>query len=201
MREKTLMEVHAETVSEITDTLFGAPKFVPVGDLIKSKIEVLLIKEAQLKEAEDKVKNLKADIVRIEEHEIPDIMSEFQLQSFETTDGFKVKLSEQVYTHVHKEQLDAAYQALLNVDCPHIFKPTVKLVFDAQLTENDKTCMREDFPNAEIEFSYAYHHSTLSAAVRALLEEGKCLDSNIFKQSVRRSVKLTQPKTHLEANI
>lgn len=168
-----------------------------VHGVIRNKIKALEIKKGILKELEKKVETTKEEIKRLEEEELPNLLDEMQVKEFAFNDGTHIKMQETVYTYVNKENHFAAYYELLRLGCPYIIKPVIKVEIDEQNSIEDYNNVLNKLSDAVQDVctmdgnNFEYNQNTLSALARRLLEEqGVKLNPEIFKERIKRVVKI-----------
>ena len=120
-----------------------------------------------------------------------------EVKEFSFNDGTHIKVQETVYTYVNKENHFAAYYALLELGCPYIIKPVIKVEIDQQKTIQDYNSVLEKLSDAVQDVctmdanNFEYNQNTLSALARRLLvEKGVKLNPEIFKERIKRVVKI-----------
>ena len=72
----------------------------------------LIHKQKEVKDYEESIKDFKFRIRQIAEQEIPDLLAEVGLSSFELKDGTKVKVEPFVTAHISKDRANEAHSWL-----------------------------------------------------------------------------------------
>lgn len=166
---------------------------------IRQKINVLLNLKQQLAEAEAHVDDIQMKISKLENTDLPSMLDEFGIDKTVFQDGLKISLNDTVYTRVNKPECEKGWLQLKECGRDGIIKPVISVVIsqneDRKAIADLMHMINNSIDSEKIELDFKYHAGQLSAVVNDMLDLGIELDQNVFKQSVKRSVKITQPKS------
>lgn len=167
-----------------------------IEDIFKNKIGTLAHLQKQLAEYESHVDELKRKISAIEEDELPNLMDELMITTLEFNDGLSITLDDKVYFRVNAPEREIAWKKLVEMGAPGIIKPVLKItvaqtegrsdIIDAiNIVKNSLEC-------DDVQLTYEYNPMQLSALMREFIENCVDFDDDVFKQSVKRGVKIKQ---------
>lgn len=167
-------------------------------ETIRKKIDLLNLLQVDLAAFENAVKECKERIYILESQDLPALMDEFDLDEFTFQDGVKVKLADKTFTYVNVAERKKAWEQFNELGRRGVFKPSVYVVLAQTVGEPVIDALIASIKGAveieKIELSFDAHAGSLNANCNDLIDNGIELDSDVFKQSVKRGVKITQPK-------
>lgn len=166
--------------------------------MVRQIINQLLQLKSLRAELESQLDSLSLDIDKLESQDLPAMFDEFQIQEMAFKDGLKVKLDDKVFTRVNKPELEKGWNLLREKGRVGIIKPVV-VVTVAQSEEKidiDQliTVIKNAIEYEKVELDFKYHAGQLNAVANDIFECGEELDDAVFKQSVKRGIKITQSK-------
>jgi hypothetical protein len=167
--------------------------------IFKDKIYTLENLQKLLAESETTVKELKQKIAKIEEDEIPNLMDELQVSILSFQGGISVALDDKVYTRVNNPERERGWEWLRERGYTGVIKPVIVVTVAQDESKSDIVNLMNMIKNSieyeNVELSFDYHAGQLSAVARHITESFGELDPGIFKQSVKRGVKIKQLKS------
>lgn len=138
-----------------------------IADLAKQQLEA----ERAVAEAEEELKRRKAILRDIAEVQLPEAMAEMDLAKFETSDGLRIQIKEDVHAGIAKERMAEAVLWLRKHGHEKILKHQFTIVPD-----DDGTAERIEqlLQKAGVDAAHkpTIHHMTLKSWVKAQLEGG-----------------------------
>lgn len=165
---------------------------------VRQRVNQLLELKAQREEIQAQIEDLDLQIDRLESQDLPALFDEFQIQDMSFKDGVKIKLDNKVFTRVNKPELQKGWEILNSLGRKGIIKPTiiVTVAQDEEKKEIDTfiTVIKNSIEHEKVELDFKYHAGQLNAVANDIFDSGEELDGDVFKQSVKRGVKITQPK-------
>lgn len=138
-------------------------------------------KEAELKEAKEKLSKVK-------EYDLPDLMAELDLNSFELGDGSSVTIHKDMRAYIKEADKPIVFSWLRKNNNGAIIKTEVVAQFG--MGEEDKaTLLYEELLSVKVKAkkSENVHWKTLNSFVKERLENGEELDGNIQIHYIREA--------------
>jgi hypothetical protein len=167
--------------------------------VFQHKVGILENLKNMLEEGESKVKELKQQIAKIEEEELPNLMLELQVDILSFQNGLSIMLDEKLHTSVNKPERRKAWELLRQKGFTGIIKPVIKVTIAQDELEKDIneliTMIQNSIEFEEVELAFDYHAGQLSAVARDILDSGQELEPQVFRQFLKRGVKIKQKPT------
>lgn len=167
-----------------------------VGDTQK------LVKLAQdLVAAEDLIASLETQLAEakatrrgLAEHDIPDLMSDMELDSYKTTTGVEIGLQEVVNAHISKERADEAHEWIEETGNGNL----IKRQFVIEFGRGDEAWARKfagDLKKRKRKLNHvvkrAVHPQTLGKFVRDRLRDGKEVEMTLLGVHQKKVARVT----------
>ncbi len=132
-------------------------------------------------EAEQKFKDAKEARRRIEEEDIPSVMTEIGVDKIRLTTGEEISVKSAVNASITKEKNQTACEWLFDHGFGGLIKTEVSILFNRDSVELAAQLADELRDNGfEPEFSIGVHASTLKAFVGEQLQAGKDIPTELF---------------------
>lgn len=131
--------------------------------------------ERAVEEAELKLAEAKAELVRISEREIPELMDAAEVTTFTTKDGILIKIKEKIRGSIPKDNEDRAFKWLKDHQHDDLIKREFKIVFgkkEEEWAEAFHAELKKREKPLAFEIKRTIHPSTLSSFVASQLEQG-----------------------------
>jgi hypothetical protein len=145
--------------------------------------ELLVERQAALKEAEDRAASIKADVLKIEREDLPSLMAEVGLSTVTLTSGKSISIKEDCDARISEGNKPAAFGWLL----AHGFGGLIKTVVSMTLPKGDHDtavviadAMRSQFPGRDVALEEAVHPQTLKAFVKERMAAGDAVPIDLF---------------------
>jgi predicted transcriptional regulator len=151
-----------------------------LGEL-SSLAEELRGAETEVANLEAKLAAAKADVERIAEEEIPELMAEIGMAEFKTASGFTVSIDRKVYAKIPKYRMGEAVQWLDDNGEGGMVRR--KVIVDFNRDQEDAAAeLAEDLESkyAAVAQDYSVHSSTLKAWAKRKIEAGEELPEDLF---------------------
>lgn len=158
-----------------------------IGDNILSRLSALALEqkraEVAVAKAEEALAFAKAELARIAEQEIPELMDAAETSEHTTKDGIKIKIVEKVRGSIPKATEAQAFQWLTD----HKHDDLIKRVFKIQFGKNEEAWAKKFLADLQkrkrplaFEVKRSVHASTLASFVKGQLESGVDFPMDIF---------------------
>ena len=165
------------------------------SDLSIFKIEGLAEKQAkaerEVARLEAELEQAKADLRKIAEQELPELMDEVGLEDFKTKSGLKITVKETIRASITKANSSKAFAWLRSNNHASLIKRIVSTPFttgeDEKASSLITTLKEQGF---EFDDKESVHASTLSAFVREKLREGEEIPLELFSVHRQRATKV-----------
>ena len=132
----------------------------------------------------------KADLRRLEQEDLPELMAELELQSFKLSDGSSVEIQKDVECGISEERRPAAHACLVQNNFGGLIKTEVKVAFGRGQLEAAKACAEQ----IGGEMKEAVHPATLKSFIKEQLAAGKAVPFELFGVRPFNKVKITVKK-------
>lgn len=146
--------------------------------------------EAAVAQAEEALATAKAELKRISEQEIPDLMDKAEMTDYTTKDGIKIKIKEKVHGSIPKDKEAQAFDWLKE----NKHDDLIKREFKIQFGKNDEAWANKFLADLNkrkrplaFELKRTVHPSTLSSFVAGQLEQGVDFPMDTFGVFRKRS--------------
>lgn len=159
------------------DTVDNHEAFERLNALVKEKAEA----DAQVSECERALKQAQDRQRAISERDLPELMDELGLTSFETKSGLKVNVAEKIRVSVPAAKRDAAYDWLEKHGHSALIKRQVSVAFNRDQNEDAQRLLdeiRPRFPDCKSERTV--HPSTMRSFVISSINEGDEIPLDLF---------------------
>lgn len=149
---------------------------------------------------ETRLKTVKSDLQRVEEHDLPEAMDAVGMEEFKLTDGTKIKISTFYNASISPDRKDEAFEWLDERGHGGLIKTEVSLEFgrgELDVAREFMVWLKSEKPDLSPEFAQSVHWQTLRAFVREQIEsptEDATLPLDLFGVFIGRKAKLTPPK-------
>lgn len=164
-----------------------------------AEVSQLAARQIELEDAisatEDRLKELKEDLARVRDTDLPLALSEHGLSEISMLDGSKVKVQDIVRASITAANSAAAFSWLDAHGFGDLIKHEIKASFgrgEAEVAEKAIAALLA--AGAEPEGKRSVHPQTLSAFVREQLEAGVDIPRDLLGVFVGRSAKITRAK-------
>ena len=138
-------------------------------------------KEAEIESLEKTLKARKEALRKQSEEELPSMMAEIGVNSFELDDGSKVSVRDLYGGHISVDNRDAAYQWLRENNFDDIIKNTLSIVFGrGEDQEADRYMKILEGHGLLPEQNTGVHPSTLKAWIKERMEAGDEFPMDLF---------------------
>jgi hypothetical protein len=138
-------------------------------------------KEAEIDNLEKTLKARKEDLRKQSEEELPSMMAEIGVNSFELDDGSRVTVKDLYGGHISAANRDAAYQWLRENNFDDIIKNTLSIVFGrGEDQEADRYMKILEGYGLLPEQNTGVHPSTLKAWIKERMEAGDEFPMDLF---------------------
>lgn len=152
----------------------------------------------QIAEKEEEVANLKAQLRRIQEQDLPEAMDAANMKKFEFQDGSKAEVKAFYSASIPEERKEEAFDWLKDNNFDGMIKCEVKVSFDKKEYEVAQEFLQfvRGFNQKAIdpEYKESVHWQTMRAFVKEQIEGGKPLPIDLFGVFVGRKAELKLPK-------
>lgn len=162
-------------------------KLKEIGALARRQLQ--LIKKVAAAEA--KLETAKAELVAVEQKQLPDAMLEIGLLDFSLTNGTKVMVKNEAYANIKKDDVPAVIRWMDANGHGDLVKRDIKVGFgkgDAKLADALAKFIREKYSKQKWSDASGIHPQTLNAFVREQRAKDKALPSQISIHEVRKAV-------------
>ena len=151
--------------------------------------------ETAVDQAEFELSAAKTTLRSFAEKQIPDLMEELEIESYETKDGLKIEIKETPRANLAKIRLAEGLEWLRDNGHGGLIKTAVTVPF-SKGGDEDAQLLVDRLRGEGLIASYEskVHHSTLTSAVTTMLEEGQDVPFDLFSVIVQRIAKLTMKK-------
>lgn len=153
--------------------------------------------EQKIANMEEDLKKLQEEHKAIAEGRLPEMMEELNLTEFKTRSGLEIKLAEQIFAAISKENAPMAFSWLDENGYSKLIKRsfTVKFGKEEEAWANKFAAdLRRRKKPVNVEEKKEVHHSTLKAFVKEELENGTDLPVELFGVHRQTVAKVTVPK-------
>lgn len=156
-----------------------------MSDLARVSVlgEQLIAKQTELAEAEEKVKELKDIVTRIEREDLPALMAEVGLQEVRLMSGQLISIKEEVNASISAANRSAAHAWLLANGFGGIIKTGVTVIFgkgEHEDAEKIASELQNRYNDHEVDLDESVHPSTLKAFVKERMKAGDSLPLDLF---------------------
>jgi len=164
------------------------------GDNILAQLSGLALDqkraEAEVAKAEEALATAKAELSRISEREIPDLMDKAEMAEYTTKDGIKIKIKEKVHGSIPKATEAQAFEWLKENEHDNLIKREFKIQFgkdDEKWADKFLKDLQKRKRPLAFELKRTVHPSTLSSFVTGQLEAGVDFPMDTFGVFRKRS--------------
>ena len=154
--------------------------------------ELLVQLRANVARLEDELATAKADVRRVEQEDLPDLMAELGLETFRLKSGEVIEVRQEVEAAITEERRAAAHSWLVDRGFGGLIKTEVVVTFGRG--EHDEA---EDFANEVAEQGRTpavverVHPSTLKSFVKEQMAAGQAVPFDLFGVRPFNKVKIT----------
>lgn len=157
--------------------------------------QLLADQKDKVKQLEEQLKLAKAEALRTEREDLPDLMQECGLQSVTLEDGSKIEVREEVDAAITEATRSRAMAWLTDNDFGGLIKTVVSVEFERGLVSEARQLA--DNLNGEGLFANlkeTVHPQTLRAFVREQMQDGRPIPVDLFNVHPYNIAKLTKGK-------
>tara|TARA_R110001583_G_scaffold12142_2_gene54050 strand:+ start:2821 stop:3384 length:564 start_codon:yes stop_codon:yes gene_type:complete len=140
----------------------------------------LIHKQNEVKGFEESIKDYKFRIRQIAEQEIPDLLAEVGLSSFELKDGTKIKVEPFVTAHISKDRANEAHAWLEQNGFGELIKREVASQFGRGDNKYVEVMSALDSMGQSYTTKEGVHHATLKSFAREQMEKGTDIPVTLF---------------------
>jgi len=141
---------------------------------------------------------LRADYLRVEREDLPELMRELGLSEMTLTNGLKVTVTEEVTASITEERRAAAHEWLRTHNFAGIIKVLVTVPFgrgeEAEAAELAAQ-IRAEHEGHEVNLSETVHPQTLKAFVKEQVQDGRPLPFDLFGVHPYSRAKVVAPRS------
>ena len=155
----------------------GNNEVAAIADLCKRANE----KKELITKMEEELKQLKKELLKITDEDIPDTMTEIGVSEYKFIDGSSVTLKPTYGAHISEANKEEAFQWLRDNKCDDIIKNTVSVQFGRE--EDEKALAFKELVKEqkyEPEQVTKIHPQTLVAFIKERIEKGLEIPNNLF---------------------
>tara|TARA_B100000900_G_C20566664_1_gene711431 strand:- start:1246 stop:1806 length:561 start_codon:yes stop_codon:yes gene_type:complete len=140
----------------------------------------LIARQKDVKVHEESIKTFKERIRMISEQEIPDLLAEVGLSSFELSDGTKIKVEPFVRAHISKDRAKEAHAWLDDNGFGEIIKKEINCKFGRGDNRFTEVLSQLDTLGIDTTTKESVHHSTLNSFCKEQMEKGTDIPVTTF---------------------
>jgi hypothetical protein len=139
---------------------------------ISKLAEQLTAAKAEVKDCETKLADAKAKVTRLEREDLPELMRELRMKSFEFEDGGKVRVDDDLECGITEENKPAAYEWIKKRGDEGIIKTVLSIEFDRDEYQAAIALAAQirKLTNKPVEVKESIHHMTLKSYIKELGE-------------------------------
>lgn len=152
--------------------------------------ELLQQTRKEVERMEDELAVKKADLRRLEQEDLPELMTELELASFKLKDGSSVEVMPDVDCGISEERRRAAHDWLIQHNFGGLIKTEVKVAFGRGELEAAKECADK----IGGEMKEVVHPATLKSFIKEQLAAGAAIPFDLFGVRPFNKVKITVKK-------
>jgi hypothetical protein len=150
-----------------------------IADLARLMVDA----EKRVKDVDAELKTAKADLLRIQTEDLPELMSELGMTSIKLEDGSSIEVVQDVMCAISEERRPAAHAWLVGNGFGGLIKTGLNIAFergeyDAAVAAAEE--LRVQFPGREVEARDAVHPATLKSFVKEQMEKGIAIPFDLF---------------------
>ena len=156
---------------------------------------LLVEQQGKVQDLEAQLKEAKANALRTEREDLPELMAECGLKSFTLEDGSSVQVKEEVEAAITELTRDRAMAWLTDNDFGGLIKTSVTVLFDRGEHEAARELalhLQSDYGRAEMK--EVVHPATLKSFVKEQLAAGEPLPLDVFNVRPFNVAKITKGK-------
>lgn len=166
---------------------------------VSSLAEKILTLDAEINELSAMIKTKETEKRKIAEQDLPDVMKEIGLKSFELSDGTEINVKEEVFASIPEGNRDACLQWLRDNGFGDLIKNEIKITFG--MGEDERAVFLKEFllhNNQEGPFEFDEKTTVLPQTLKAFVREqdkkGRGVPENLFSVHRMSVAKLKRPK-------
>ena len=139
-------------------------------------------RESIVAKMEDDLKNAKARLRKVQEHDLPEAMLACNMETFVTSDGLKVSVKETLYASIAAKNKSVAGKWLIDNELGALVKEDVVIGFDG----GDHEAVQELLDKLtligtkNVSTSESMNTASIKAAIKELLADGKEVPLELF---------------------
>lgn len=152
--------------------------------------ELLLQARTNVEALETQLQAAKADLVRIEQEDLPDLMLEIGLSSFKMDNGASVEVVNEVQCGISEDRRNAAHSWLVQHNFGGLIKTEVVVAFGRGELEAAKACAE----TAGGSVKESVHPATLKSFIKEQMAAGAAVPFDLFGVRPYNKVKITLKK-------
>lgn len=151
--------------------------------------------ESKVRSVEHQLKKAKEELAQVAEVDLPLLMEELGIDSFNLQDGYSITVKETIRASISQARSHEAMDWLTDNGYANIIKHEGSIpIDDENLTEEQQTALNQVRENFDLIDSRKVHPQTLAAFVREMLEEGREIPLELFGVHRQRLAKVTPQK-------
>jgi len=155
----------------------GNNEVAAIADLCKRANE----KKEQITKMEEELKQLKKELLKLTDEDIPDTMTEIGVSEYKLIDGSSVTLKPTYGAHISEDNQQEAFQWLRDNELDDIIKNTVSVEFgrkeDEQALAFKELVEEQKYEPVQVT---NIHPQTLKAFIRERIEKGMEIPNHLF---------------------
>ena len=170
---------------------FTDNELLTVSELATKQVEL----EKEIGLAEEQLKKLNEELLRVKQVELPNALAELDLSSLSLKDGTKIITGQKYYASIPKDQSERAFSWLEAHGYDSIIKNVVTCQFGKGENEEAKDVMRElTSLGVQPTQTMSVHPMTLKSFIKDLFERGVEFPLETFGAGVITESKVVLPK-------
>jgi len=163
-------------------------------DRVTALAGLLIGTAARIERIEAELAAARADYLRVEREDLPELMREVGLSHLTLTNGVEVIVSEEVTASITEERRAAAHAWLREHNFGGLIKTLVTVPFGRGEEEDARRLASRIAEEHEVALTETVHPQTLKAFVKEQVEDGKPLPFDLFGVHPFSRAKIKLPK-------
>lgn len=160
---------------------------------LKDLADRQLCLESKVANIEHQLKKAKEELAQVSEVDLPLLMEELEVSSFDLAEGYGISVKETIRASVSLARAREAMDWLISHGHQNLIRHEgVIPINDDDLTEEQKQLLEEVRGNFEVKDNRKVHPQTLAAFVREMLEDGQEIPLELFGVHRQRIAKITK---------
>lgn len=152
--------------------------------------ELLLKLRKNVEDLETQLDTAKADLRRVEQEDLPELMQELGLETFRLASGEAIEVKRDVECGISEERRAGAHEWLTKNGFGGLIKTQVVVEFGRDKREEAVACAEQ----VQGQLVERVHPSTLKSFIKEQMEKGAAVPFDLFAIHPINKVKVTAPK-------